>query len=135
MLTNVEPGLPSPLTAQTIFDTVVARLRAQGAQSVSADGTRCLYRGAEGRKCAVGWLISDAAYDPMMDAGVSSNGQCVEVLCSDYAALRVLEPFVELLDGLQSVHDRTRADRWEVEWARLANRVGLTYTPPSEVTR
>lgn len=53
------------MTAQEIFDTVVTRLRAQGAQAW--DLGVCKYRAPDGRKCAVGHLIPDCIYDRRME--------------------------------------------------------------------
>lgn len=46
--------------AQPLFDEMVRGLAAQGwERAMSAGGGACEYRGAEGRKCAIGQLISD----------------------------------------------------------------------------
>lgn len=49
---------------QNWFDTAVKGLASQGFErslSKAGDGLteRCAYRGSEGRKCAVGWLMND----------------------------------------------------------------------------
>lgn len=51
------------MNAQEIFDKVVNHLRKQGHRSLSEDG-RCLYRGSNGDKCAIGCIISDEDYQP-----------------------------------------------------------------------
>lgn len=49
-------------TTQETFDMICEGLKAQNWQR-SAVGTQCLYRGPNGRKCAVGLLIPDDDYD------------------------------------------------------------------------
>lgn len=54
------------LTMQKIFETVVASLIQQGRPSVQTDSegeiSDCKYRGLDGAKCAIGWLIADDRY-------------------------------------------------------------------------
>jgi hypothetical protein len=55
---------------QEMFDTMVRGLASQGWERSLASvemSDRCAYRGDEGRKCAVGWLIPDEAYRPEME--------------------------------------------------------------------
>lgn len=117
-------------TAQEVFDQVVTHLRKQGAKSLSGDGETnyaggplCLYRGAGGMKCAAGCLISDDEYDQATYEGV------------DWPSLAdvgtVPETHCGLISELQSIHDSDSVARWEREFAELANRCGLIYTPPT----
>lgn len=53
------------LTLREIFDKVKSHLLAQGGRAM--DGTSCVYRSSTGRKCAVGCLIADEAYDPRIE--------------------------------------------------------------------
>jgi hypothetical protein len=58
------------MTPQEIYDTVAKHLFAQGKRSGSkrADGGfQCKYRGPDGTKCAVGVLMPDEFYDPVME--------------------------------------------------------------------
>lgn len=50
------------LTAQAVFDQVVTGLAKQGGPSMSDNGTRCLYRAKNGRRCAAGMAILDTEY-------------------------------------------------------------------------
>lgn len=85
------------MNSQTIFDTVVRHLWAQGKQAADDNGS-CLYRGPNGTKCAVGILIPDDKYLPRMDQGRG----LVNVL--DEAGIPA-EHYALLL-GLQRVHDK-----------------------------
>lgn len=60
-------ALPAP-TPQQAFTRVWQKLTEQG-EAATMDGNpyRCRYRGADGNKCAVGHLISDADYREEMD--------------------------------------------------------------------
>ena len=57
---------------QQAFDTMVRGLFQQG--KVSMDDNRCLYRGPDGAKCAIGFLIPDQDYRPSFE-GPSVWGQ------------------------------------------------------------
>jgi len=105
------------LTAQAVFDNVVAALAAQGGPS-RADlpdtaGGGCAYRGDYGRKCAVGHLIRDDEYEPSME------NQSVEGLLDRHLLPDRLIPFAGLLGSLQDAHDRADYDtgfRWSDVW-------------------
>lgn len=58
---------PDPKNKQQVFDYVVRKLAEQGTASVRDLDGACQYRGEEGCKCAVGWLVSDEEYDPAWD--------------------------------------------------------------------
>jgi hypothetical protein len=52
---------------QEVFDTSVAGLASQGFNmSISSDGS-CAYRGKDGCRCPIGWLIPDELYSPNME--------------------------------------------------------------------
>lgn len=58
------------MTEQEIFDKVVVHLANQKVKSTDGatdEGGICLYRGPEGRMCAVGCLLSDEEYSPDME--------------------------------------------------------------------
>lgn len=112
------------MTGQEVFDRVVAHLRAQGEKAISGTGL-CLYRGADGRKCAVGCLIPDELYTPAVE-GEAVDGPYMKDL------LREIGVRQDLALGLQQVHDRFPVCRWEWALERLAVRYGLAYTPPAE---
>ena len=77
-----------------IFDHVMDLLIQQNAKSQDAEG-RCLYRGDEGRKCAVG-LIMDK-YNPFYE-----NSGVRTIVEADYANAASK---ITLLEVLQAVHD------------------------------
>lgn len=114
------------MNAQQIYDTALFGLRRQGAASVNESG--CLYRGDEGRKCAVGMLIPDADYEFSMEQ------QCSSLLLSKYPRLAYLREHRALLELLQDAHDdylTTSVEDWEHEMQVIAAHLGLVYTPPT----
>ncbi len=107
------------MTAQEIFDTVVAHLRKQGRKSY--DGRICLYRGPNGTKCAAGCLIPDELYTPGIEGTWWKSG--------DLDAIRkhVGEEHSNLIVDLQDTHDGFPPDQWEYRFSVIANNYKLTY--------
>lgn len=59
---ETQPSGPfTNLNRQTVFDTMLTHLRAQGQAALTSTGF-CAYRSDDGLKCAVGAIIPDAAY-------------------------------------------------------------------------
>lgn len=90
------------MEAQEIFDTVALHLLKQGRRTTNPDiPEMCVYRGANGTKCAVGVLIPDEAYDSMME------GRTVVGLLShpEFKIPRWMWNNETLLIELQNVHD------------------------------
>jgi hypothetical protein len=90
------------MEAQEIFDTVATHLLKQGRRTTNPDiPEMCVYRGANGTKCAVGVLIPDEVYDPMME------GRTVVGLLShpEFKIPRWMWNNETLLIELQNVHD------------------------------
>lgn len=103
-------------TRQQIFDTAYRGLASQGFRKSAAKG-RCLYRGPNGRKCAIGWCIPDdvkfdeATYTlnkALDDAGISQDD---DWFCCE----------------LQTVHDSARSpDDMKGSLADFADEYDLT---------
>jgi len=90
--------------SQELFNTIAEHLMKQNAQSINEDGN-CLYKDAEGRKCAVGCLIPDDLYDAEIE------GRMIVWDGAIYHLLLKVIPDVDregaiLLRELQKVHDR-----------------------------
>lgn len=84
-------------TAQEIIDTVRARL-ADGTGRATRNGN-CVYRTEDGRGCAVGCLLTDDEYDPVMEGSPVSALKGVGLLPDR------LVPHILLLAQLQALHD------------------------------
>ncbi len=57
-------------TDRQVFDAIVRALLAQGGPSRDSVNGLCRYRGAHGRACAVGQVITDSAYTPFVEGEV-----------------------------------------------------------------
>lgn len=90
------------MDAQEIFDTVATHLFTQGRRAKNDDG-KCVYRAADGTKCAVGILIPDADYSEFIEE--TSADDAVAILAKNSPACAALVPHSELLEELQKVHD------------------------------
>lgn len=95
---------------QAVFDQVTWHLVTQNEVSTHDAGHgEPAYRGDNGLKCAVGCLISDEEYTPVME------GEDWDDLCQDLG----IEPNnkTKLIRDLQEVHDDNPADGWpEMLW-------------------
>lgn len=74
-------------------------------KSINAPDGYCLYRGPEGKKCAVGMFIPDEKYRPEMDGSDLDNGYTVFQIHNICPNNMPLEGFG--LQSLQAVHDRS----------------------------
>ncbi len=54
------------ITKQEGFNKAVAGLASQGFQQ-SISGETCLYRGPDGRRCGIGWLIENKDYKSILE--------------------------------------------------------------------
>jgi len=64
------------MTRQEMLDIAVAGVIGQGWLSMDTNGF-CAYRGDDGRRCAIGWLIPDQVYRPGLE------GEAVDVLIEE----------------------------------------------------
>lgn len=119
-------------TRKKLFAKVSRHLKRQGVEASDEDGG-CVFHASDGKKCAIGCLITKKAYktynigiedglkepdpvrwpsgrqpvDPVRRAVEVS--QCVRLGPLDW----------ELLEKLQSVHDETHPRKWEAELERV----------------
>lgn len=101
------------LTIEEAFKKSVDHMIAQGEPASDANGDRCLYRGPNGLKCAVGALIPDELYKDSME-GSNVGSMTVGKLFVDYTneegytsiSDKIFDsPLISVLEALQSVHD------------------------------
>jgi hypothetical protein len=96
------------MTAQEIFDKVINHLLQQGGPALNYnydDDPVCRYRSNNGLKCAVGCLIPDDQYDPLMEEiRIRIHYPPTDPLNTWVA--KHYEPHRDLLTALQSLHDR-----------------------------
>jgi hypothetical protein len=94
---------------QSMFNQVVAGLASQGfGQSQikvrldeDDDTTVCAYRGAEGRRCAAGWLIKDEHYSSSFEERNIHDAYVQEALRQS----GVRDDLTPFLSRLQQIHD------------------------------
>jgi len=110
------------LTRQIIYDRVRDHLLKQNCRAI--DGAKCLYRGRNGTKCAIGALIPDSCYRPEFDFG--SKG--IHVLLGIYTPIDIfgeeLAPDVSIpfLQNIQAIHDNTyvKVSEWPLMLTEFA---------------
>ena len=86
---------------------VLAALIKQGGASMDSVGA-CRLRGLNGRKCALGWLIPDEAYHPIMEI----QSLAAMALALDFSTVSPI-----ILRQMQCAHDV--ASRSSGNWADL----------------
>ena len=114
------------MTAQEIFDKVVAHLRSQGCKSQESAGGMCVYRGPNGTKCAAGCLIEDKYYRRAFEGNTFEH-----IILSSNALSAQFSTHVELIQALQNAHDMNPVKAWESVFAQISRDCGLVYTPPA----
>ena len=122
------------MNKQEIFDIVVAHLRQQNAKSILAKpitnvhgAESCAYRGPEGRKCAVGILLSDAEYSDTMEG--QNAAQLDKWSCVLPETKKLLQDHKYLLVALQNVHDNYPVEKWEEQFHQVAIVYSLVLMP------
>lgn len=98
------------MNMQEIFDKAVGGVVAQGGPSsgVTEELTAvclCLYRGDNGRKCAVGHLIDDSAYSSELE-GQNVSDEKVRWAVENSVGRELSRREVEMLVDLQAAHDQ-----------------------------
>ncbi|RWP44319.1 MAG: hypothetical protein EOR04_05195 [Mesorhizobium sp.] len=112
------------MITQELFDTIYLGLQAQGWQrSFSTRRDLCMYRGPEGRKCAIGQAIPDDEYDRAMDDDVAGVFNCDDFHRRDMFLNLTKEQFNEL----QYAHDNSsEPDEMHAAFKGIASKYGLT---------
>ena len=108
-----------------IIDLVETKLLEQGARSVKRDsqnfytGSQCALRGANGMKCAIGWLVPDDVYTSALE---TVEDPVLELIATGEYEKCFGEQFyekTEILQELQHVHDHVDPSRWAKEFKRI----------------
>ena len=111
------------MTNQEAFDIAAVGMIKQGARSLvdpGPDGSNaCAYRGEDGMKCGVGFLIPDELYDEDME-GLNAEG-----LIKRWPSLG-LEDVAVLCTEIQAMHDEFDPDYWASELALMAKAYDLS---------
>lgn len=84
---------------QEIFDKVAAHLIKQGGPALNADH-ECMYRAPNGYMCAIGCLIPDSDYDPVIEGRPATAPVVLTILLKSHP-----DADEHLLTALQHIHD------------------------------
>lgn len=118
-------------TAQELFDIAVQGMLTQNERSRNAEDNMCRYRGTHGRKCPVGFLISDEDYRPEFE------GPGIDLLLSQHILPKSLQQEFaanqKLLFMLQAIHDYRNPLTWAVGLQALGEEFHLSFNPPAPV--
>lgn len=115
-------------TLQQIFDRVALHLLRQNERS-SADWyehPRCMYRGPNGLKCAVGFLIADEAYQPELEGRSVNNMAVLAALEDSGVPVMTMQQLGHMLLQLQGVHDGCPLPTWRKKLEEIAKKYDLT---------
>ncbi|MGF6839870.1 hypothetical protein QF001_003737 [Paraburkholderia youngii] len=117
------------LSRQDVFDLVATHLLKQRARSLADyDGIlACVYRAPDGKRCAVGAVIPDEAYDESLENRSVRN--LVERLPRARGPQGILYLFLSahysLLSALQALHDNNEPEEWPAGLHRIAREFEL----------
>ena len=113
------------MTSQEIFNKVCEHLMTQKAKAVIQEENEsvptCMYRTPEGLKCAVGGLIPDEMYNPVIEGkpfNLMGLDDCPEL--NGIAQKLGLIEDIDLIHRLQRIHDSDRIE----DWSKRLRRVG-----------
>lgn len=106
------------LTMQEVYDKVCNHLTAQGRKAVSLTerngygSPACLYRAANGNKCAAGCLILDKFYFLHLENKNVGNLLVLDALLK--SGVDVADPnILRLVSVLQGIHDFFEPEEWK----------------------
>jgi hypothetical protein len=113
------------MTKQEVFNKVVTHLREQGEMSgyEAPPGVVCLYRN-NGKKCAIGALISDEEYSEAFERQ-SVYGLSIRSDCPATVKQLVAEHGEWFLSRLQRIHDEYGPSKWDEQFEIFASEYGL----------
>lgn len=117
---------------QEIFNRVALHLLNQAKRAMS-DGGRCKYRqkvGKETLACAVGCLITDENYKPTLENKTVDDAS---IRASVERSIGLLpKNGIEMLAGMQNIHDRVSVAGWGLHLGRIATKYGVQIWPVSD---
>jgi len=126
------------LSIQHIFDKAAVGMLRQNKQAMSMDGDSCAYRGSDGCKCAVGFLIKDEHYSESFEGptvkriGIVGHDSLILKTKALAKALRSSHVNIDdhdtrrLLEDLQEIHDDGSPSHWHKDLKQLAEKMGLS---------
>lgn len=135
----------SKFTLQQIFDKIVTKLRAQNKRSIAIykdyegiPNEGCAYRGENGCRCAIGWMIPNKYYRKWMEGFTpdTHQGGNYTKLYETLIKVGFTDDQIEFMKRLQSIHDiENQWNNREYYWTRVANYYGLTVPLAPQTTK
>lgn len=122
------------MNRQTIFNTVAKHLLTQNAKSLArSNGTWgfCQYRSTDGMKCAIGVLIPDAEYSPLLENHTVLDPKVINAIRGALdleAGQRLTEGDQDFLYRVQRLHDSVDTAEWKDALRDLAALYKLSTT-------
>ena len=116
------------MDTQDVFDYCASHMLMQGKRGCDERG-KCMYRAPGGGRCAVGFLIPDSIYSPIMEHRYAGDlAAMLETTWYGHRFARFLRAHIGLLHELQAIHDGREPGAWQTELYALAQRRGLDVT-------
>jgi hypothetical protein len=110
-------------TLQEAFDTAAIHMLEQGRRSINSNDA-CLYRGADGLKCAVGALITDVCYSTCIEhCDIHDNDVISAIRDSGWP---IDEPSMCVYYDLQGIHDDVHPSAWRTSLVELGTKYSLS---------
>lgn len=108
------------MTPQELFNIVSAHLLKQNSKSTTRVewDDHCVYRGDDGKKCAIGCLIPDDKYSTDME-GQNCHADDIR------DASGITDDTANLAESLQRLHDITEVIDWRTSLNAVAESYGL----------
>jgi hypothetical protein len=96
---------------QEIYETVKQHLLTQNSKAIVFDGENqsCAYRTPDNKKCAVGCLIKNEFYFPLIEGKEIYNNLVKDSLILSVKYL----PNMSMMNALQHLHDRHEVKDWK----------------------
>lgn len=110
---------------QGLFNRVVTKLLKQNEKSIVPASNVCLYRGPNGLRCAIGHLITNAAYDPKIEGHIFSRRSVLRALRESGVVAPNGSEIRRLLGELQDTHDDIDTKNWRDRFRILAEEYNL----------
>lgn len=117
------------LSTQDVFDVIAWSLLRQHARSrnVILGKAFCRYRAADGRRCAIGFILPDELYCERLEGlAVNDLAHTLNSIERGRRFAALLYRDLELLTVLQRMHDRSPPIQWAMEMIMIAGRFELS---------
>lgn len=93
------------------FSFVKKRLLEQNDKSMAED-LGCQYRGEEGMRCAVGWLIADELYERVLEGNRADSALVLSKIRESCPNWGMTGQSITMLSILQDIHDDIEVESW-----------------------